>query len=73
MSKNRLNMDSIKTDPELLEKIKQLAKHKMTPEEALAQKRSWVIGEMGLSNPDRPIEEIEASVDKMLREQGYKI
>lgn len=41
-------------------------KHKMTPEEITAQKRSWVIGQMRLSNPDLDKVTIEVLVDGLL-------
>ena len=53
-------------NPKLEALLAAAREHVMTPAEVLAQKRSWVIGEMGLSHPEMSRGEIEALVDRAL-------
>jgi hypothetical protein len=55
-----------RANPELEALIEKARNHVMSPAEILAQKRSWVIGQMGLSRPDMSREEIEELVDRSL-------
>ncbi len=55
---------SIKASPELLAALERARGHVMSPAERHAQRRSWVIGQMGLSHPDMSRAEIEALVDR---------
>lgn len=56
----------LETSPELLALIERAKSHKMTPEEIDAQRRSWVRGQMGLSDPTRTPEQIDAALDAVL-------
>ncbi|KQT59998.1 hypothetical protein ASG52_19935 [Methylobacterium sp. Leaf456] len=53
----------ITTDPALLERLKRAAQREMTPAEHHAQRRSWIIGEMGIEHPELSREQLEALAD----------
>ena len=55
----------IPTDQELEELLAKAKLHKMTPAEIHAQRRSWVIGNIMLSNPEMTREEANAIYDKV--------
>lgn len=59
-------MDRLTTDPKLMAAIERARHHVMTPAERHAQRRSWVVGEMGLEHPEMSREEIAALVDQAL-------
>lgn len=61
-----MNKDRTPVSPELLALIERARAHKMTPEEIDAQRRSWVRGQMGLSDPTRTPEQIDAALDAVL-------
>lgn len=54
--------------PELDALLERARHHVMTPEQKRAQRRSWVIGEMGLAHPEMTREEIERYVDAAIGE-----
>lgn len=54
--------------PELEALIERARDHIMTIEEKRAQRRSWVIGQMGLSHPAMSLEELERLVDEVIGE-----
>jgi len=49
--------------PELRALLEAAKNHIMTPEERWAQRRSWVLGEIMLADPNLSRENAEASVD----------
>jgi hypothetical protein len=53
---------------ELKALIERAKNHVMTPEERIAQRRSWVIGQMMLSHPEMSRAEVDALIDKNLPE-----
>lgn len=53
-------------NPELEALLEKARHHVMSPAEIHAQKRSFVIGQMGLSRPDMTREQIVALVDQTL-------
>jgi len=59
----RTGMENLTTDPKLLEALERVRNHVMTPEEKHAQRRSWVIGQMGMAHPEMSREELEALAD----------
>jgi len=61
----------IPTDPELLALIEKAKLIKITPEMHRAQKRSWVIGQMLLSNPEMTREYVVGVLDGI--EQTYGV
>lgn len=56
-------MDAPVTPPALLAALERAAKHVMTPAEAHAQRRSFVIGQIAGSHPGKTRAELEALVD----------
>ena len=62
----------LKTDPELLALIERLKGHVMTPEEQLAQRRSWVLGQFMLSNPDVTKERATQLVDAVIADVQWR-
>lgn len=52
------------TDPKLLAALERARNHVMTPTERHAQRRSWVIGEMGIEHPEMSREELERLADQ---------
>lgn len=60
---NRINKYPLTHDPELEALIKQAKKITMTAEQERAQSRSWVIGQMLLSNPHLTRDYVTGLVD----------
>src|SRR5262245_6966698 len=58
-------------DEELDRLLKEAAAKPMTAEDHYRQRRSWLIGEMGLEHPEWPQEQLEQFVDDALARQGY--
>ena len=56
-------MDLPTTDPKLLAALERARNHVMTPAERHAQRRSWIIGEMGIEHPEMSREELERLAD----------
>jgi len=56
----------LETSQDLLALIERAKGRKMTPEEIDAQRRSWVRGQMGLTDPTRTPEQIDAALDAVL-------
>ena len=56
----------LETSPDLLALIERAKSHNMTPEEIDAQRRSWVRGQMGLTDPSRTPEQIDATLNAVL-------
>jgi hypothetical protein len=65
MGDTRLTLREYKTDPELLRKLAEAAKRPLTREEREAQRRSWVIGEMLIENPDMSEAEAQRIYDEV--------
>ncbi|EHP94845.1 hypothetical protein [Methylorubrum extorquens] len=57
-------MDWPVTDPKLLAALERARNHVMTPAERHAQRRSWIIGEMGIEHPEMSREELERLADR---------
>lgn len=55
-----------RTDPKLLEALARARDYVMSPEEKHAQRRSFVIGQMGMAHPEWSREKLEALVDQAL-------
>lgn len=60
----------MKTSPELLALLEKARTHVMTPAERIAQKRSWVLGEMMLEHPGMSRMLAEEIMDRVLPELG---
>ena len=52
--------------PELDALLKKTANHKMTKEEIAVQRKSWVIGEMMIENPEMTREYVEKIYEEVL-------
>jgi hypothetical protein len=50
----------------LADLAKRAANHVMTPDEVYEQKRSFVRGQFGMAHPEMSLEEVQASVDRVL-------
>lgn len=54
----------LKTPLKLLDLLEKVKGYRMTPEERRAQRRSWVIGELMLANPEMTRDEACAIYDR---------
>lgn len=73
MSSKRLTLTEAPHRPDLEELFEAARKTVITPEMYAAQRRSWVVGNMGILYPDRTREDLNTSYDHMMEKYGNEL